>query len=106
MTGGSYIDKAMEAIKETGDNNGASLQAIKKYLEINYENDFKNDTAQNTHLKKALHKAIESNVLYHPGRKTGGKFKISPQSTPSKKKISKKKTSKRSPAKKSPRSAD
>ena len=103
MTGGVYLSRAMEAIEQTGDDHGASLQAIKKYLEVNYENeyDFKSGVAQKMYLKKALDKAIEDNVLYHPGHKAAGKYKISPQSSPSKKKASKKKSPKKTPTKKS-----
>ena len=105
MTGGVYLNRAMKAIEQTGDNHGASLQAIKKYLQENYEDkyDFKNDLAQKNHLKKILDKAIDDNVLYHPGHKATGKYKISPQSSPSKKRNpGNKKSSKRAPAK-SPR---
>ena len=103
MTGATYLKKSKEAIQEMGDRNGASLSAIKKYFEENFENeyDFKNNASQRNHLKKTLSEAIEENVLYHPNN-SAGKYKISPQSTPSKKKNSKKRTSKKSPAKKSP----
>ena len=100
MTHPTYQVMVQESIKALKERKGASQQALKKYIEANYQCEVKN-----YHLNSALKKLTEEKVLEQSETGKRWKFKKAEAKPAAKKPAVKKAPAKKAPAKKTAKPA-